>query len=72
MTAPKIVAAGLVPSFNCVVALCAVNTRPTVGRQPRSPLMRSIIGCKRPIVGVAGNDVVAIALVAFFIYFSVG
>ena len=45
----------------------------TVGRQPRSPAMRPRIGCVRPIPPAdAGNAVVAIALVAFFIYFSVG
>ena len=45
----------------------------TVGKQPRSPRMRPRIGCVRPIPPAdAGNAVVAIALVAFFIYFSVG
>ncbi len=71
MNAPSIVTAALVSSVNCVVALCAVDAKPTVGRQPRSPAMRPAAGCTRPIMAVAGNSVVAIALVAFFFYFSV-
>jgi hypothetical protein len=59
---------GLIPNVNCVVAFCVAAIKSAVGKQPRSPATRAVVGCMRrlPVSGVAsattpGNAVVGIA-----------
>ena len=51
-------------STNCAPIACVTGlaAAPNVGKQPRSPATRAVVGCKRPMLAAdCGNAVIGIA-----------